>query len=126
MKTEELKSLVDSLNEVPSGVKWCSILDTVRYDDIQVALEVKELQTHMKMDWLDHILLIRLNKMPRKMVEYAPRGNRNVGRPGLRWESWEQAEMHKLGKAIDDDDNVCSITEKILLNEECNLKLFCR
>ena len=38
-----------------------------------------------KQNWYIHIKRMDKNRIPRQMLDYRPRGHRNVGRPKRRW-----------------------------------------
>jgi hypothetical protein len=45
---------------------------------------VKEIKQYQK-KWLQHVLRMDRNRIPKQALQYRPTGRRNIGRPRKRW-----------------------------------------
>ena len=45
---------------------------------------VKEIKQYQK-KWLQHVQRLDTNRLPKQVLQYKPKGRRNVGRPRKRW-----------------------------------------
>jgi len=45
---------------------------------------VKEIKQDKK-NWLQHVLRMDTNRIPKQALHYRPKGRRNIGRPRNRW-----------------------------------------
>ena len=57
---------------------------TIREKRKKVEHIVDEIQSYQK-NWLQHVKRMEHSRIPRKALEYQPKGKRDVGRPKTRW-----------------------------------------
>ncbi|PSN53508.1 hypothetical protein C0J52_16750, partial [Blattella germanica] len=66
------------------SVPGYTILDHQRNEHVHHQLNMPNLNESIKknkQNWYEHIKIMGKNRIPRKMIDYKPRGHRNVGRP---------------------------------------------
>jgi len=57
---------------------------------------VKEIKQYQE-KWLQHVQRMDTNRKPKQVLQYKPRGRRNIGRPGKRWRDQLQLEDQGTG-----------------------------
>lgn len=70
------------------SVKGCTILDKIRNDKIREELMIFSLEEKIKnyrYQWAEHVNRMTPERIPRRMMDYRPRGRRHPGRPRKRW-----------------------------------------
>jgi hypothetical protein len=70
------------------SVAGCTLLDQKRSTDIRSELKILNLTERIekqKQNWNEHILRIITDTLPKVLINYKPRGYRNIGRPIARW-----------------------------------------
>jgi hypothetical protein len=71
------------------SVAGYTLLDQKRKTDIRSELEIFNLTERIenqKENWHEHILRMTTDRLPEVLLNYKPRGYRNIGRPIARWE----------------------------------------
>jgi hypothetical protein len=71
------------------SVTGYTLLDQKRSTDISSELKKFNLNERIekkKENWHEHILIMTTDRLPKVLLNYKPRGYRNIGRPMARWE----------------------------------------
>ena len=64
-------------------------LDKIRSEDIRQELEISGIQDvrlKYKQNWINHLERMDNTRLPKYALNYKPRGRRDRGRPGKRWQ----------------------------------------
>jgi len=89
---------------------WYTLLDQKRSEEIFEDLTAKpvddKLRRH-KSNWLGHVTRIQNNRMPKKKVNYRPKGRRRLGN-SMKGQLDEAIKAH-LMMDDDDDDDECQV-----------------
>ena len=71
------------------SVKGYTRLDKIRSEVIRKELEISGIQdvrSKHKQNWINHFERMDNTRLPKHALNYRPRGSRDRGRPGKRWQ----------------------------------------
>ena len=70
------------------SVAGCKLLDKRKSEDIRNELNIFKLMDKIEQyrnDWREHVQRMKEERIPKIILDYKPKGKRNVGRPKKRW-----------------------------------------